>query len=124
MRHFMGGFFVAFAFFKLLDLRGFADAYRMYDVVAERSPAYGFVYPFLELGLGIAYLADVAPTATNVATILLMGVGAIGVVRSLLRKQTIRCACLGTVFNLPMSTVTLIEDGGMLAMAATMLAMP
>ena len=34
MRYFMGGFFVAFSFFKLLDLRGFVGAYRGYDVVA------------------------------------------------------------------------------------------
>jgi hypothetical protein len=36
-------------------------------------------------------------------------------------KQTIRCACLGSVFNLPMSTVTIVEDVGMVLMAAWML---
>jgi hypothetical protein len=40
------------------------------------------------------------------------------VIQSLLNKRKIRCACLGTVFNLPMSTVTLVEDGLMVAMAA------
>ncbi|MCX6854574.1 MAG: heavy-metal-associated domain-containing protein, partial [Verrucomicrobia bacterium] len=39
-------------------------------------------------------------------------------------RQTIRCACLGTVFNLPMSTVTIIEDGVMLGMALLALIMP
>lgn len=34
MARFMGGFFLAFAYFKLLDLRVFADAYASYDVVA------------------------------------------------------------------------------------------
>ena len=36
-------------------------------------------------------------------------------------QDKIRCACLGTVFNLPMSTVTLVEDGLMIAMAAAAL---
>ncbi len=45
MQNFMGAFFLAFAFFKLLDLRGFADSYRMYDIVAQRLPIYGLVYP-------------------------------------------------------------------------------
>jgi hypothetical protein len=121
MQNFMGGFFLAFSFFKLLDLRGFADSYRMYDVVAIRIPAYGYVYPFIELLLGVAYVTAFHPIATNLATLVVMSVSAIGVVQSLLEKRKIRCACLGTVFNLPMSTVTLVEDSTMIAMAAVML---
>jgi len=117
MRAFMGGFFVAFSFFKMLDLRGFASAYRSYDLVAAAVPAWGLVYPFVELGLGLAYLADWQPRAVNAATALVMAVSLAGVLRAVWSKQKIRCACLGTVFNLPMSTVTIVEDGVMLAMA-------
>ena len=118
MGNFMGAFFLAFAFFKLLDLQGFADNYRSYDVVARQIPAYGYVYPFIELFLGIAYVTNFQPFATNLVTLVVMSVSSIGVIQSLLLKRQIRCACLGTVFNLPMSTVTLVEDGLMVAMAA------
>ena len=121
MGNFMGAFFLAFSFFKLLDLRGFADAYRGYDVVARRVPAYGYVYPFIELLLGVAYVTNFQPVATNLATLVVMAVSSVGVLRSVLNKRAIRCACLGTVFNLPMSTVTLVEDGLMVAMAAAAL---
>ena len=121
MRHFMAGFFLVFAGFKLLDVRGFADSYAMYDVVARRWRGWGVAYPFVELGLGLAYLTDVAPLWTNVATIVILGVSAIGVVRSVLARRAIKCACLGTGFNLPMSTVTIVEDVSMVAMAAGML---
>ena len=121
MGNFMGAFFLAFAFFKLLDLRGFADAYRTYDVVARRVPAYGYAYPFVELLLGAAYVTGFEPFATNLVTLVVMAVSSVGVVQSLLEKRKIRCACLGTVFNLPMSTVTLVEDGLMAAMAAVAL---
>lgn len=121
MQNFMGAFFGAFAFFKLLDLRGFADSYRMYDIVAQRFPSYGFVYPFIELALGAAYIAGIQPTAVNLTTLVVMSVSSIGVIQSVLQKRKIRCACLGTVFNLPMSTVTLVEDGLMIAMAAAAL---
>lgn len=121
MQNFMGAFFGAFAFFKLLDLRGFADSYRGYDVVAQAIPAYGYVYPFVELGLAVAYITGIAPTAVNLTTLVVMAVSSIGVLRSVLQKRRIRCACLGTVFNLPMSTVTVVEDGLMLAMAAVAL---
>lgn len=121
MSSFMAGFFLIFSFFKLLNLRGFADAYRSYDVLARSIPAWGFAYPFVELALGVAFLTGWNPLLTNIATLVLMSVGAIGVFKALLSKSAIRCVCLGTVLNLPMTKVTLVEDLGMAAMAAVML---
>lgn len=121
MRSFMAGFFLVFAYFKLLDIRAFAMAYAGYDLLAARWMTYGYVYPFIELGLGLAYLSGIAPDVTNFATLIIMGFSSIGVIRSVSKKKEIQCACLGTVFDLPMSTVTIIEDLGMVAMAAAML---
>jgi len=67
-----------FSFFKLLDLRGFADAYRSYDLVARAVPAWAPAYPFVELALGLAYLVDFKPMVTNATTLVLMLVGAAG----------------------------------------------
>lgn len=50
-----------------------------------------------------------------------MGFSSIGVIQSVLNKKTIQCACLGAVFNLPMSTVTIVEDLLMVVMAGIML---
>ena len=121
MRHFMAGFFLVFSFFKLLDVSSFAVSYSSYDIVARRWPGYGYVYPFLELALGAAYLANLWPMIANIATLAVMGVSTVGVLQALLAHRKIQCACLGTVFNLPMSSVTLIEDLLMIAMAAAML---
>lgn len=121
MTNFMGGFFVAFSFFKLLDLRGFVDSYQTYDVLARPVRAYGYAYPFLELGLGAAYLLGLAPVVTNAVTLAVMLLGIVGVTQALLQKRRIQCACLGTVFNLPMSKVTFVEDALMAGMALIML---
>ena len=123
MRHFMAGFFLVFSFFKLLDVPSFAMSYSSYDIVARNWLGYGYVYPFIELALGAAYLGDFQPLATNVATLAVMGVSTVGVLQSVLARRKIRCACLGTVFNLPMSSVTLIEDALMFGMAAAMIAL-
>ena len=121
MNVFMAGFFLVFSFFKFLDLKGFATSYAMYDIVAMKIPVYGFIYPFVELALGIAYLTSFNATATNWATLIIMGISSVGVIQSVLNKKKIQCACLGAVFNLPMSTVTIIEDLLMVGMAAVML---
>lgn len=121
MNNFMGGFFLIFSFFKFLNLRGFADAYSIYDIIAKKWHGYGFLYPFIELFLGISYLYGLFPKTTNIITLLVMLISSIGVIQSVLKKNKIQCACLGTVFNLPMTTVTIIEDLLMVTMAAIML---
>ena len=121
MSHFMGGFFLVFSFFKLLNLKGFAEGYSSYDVVARAVPAYGFVYPFIELALGVAFITGFNPVLTNAATLIVMAVSSIGVIQSLLRKSPFQCACLGTIIKLPLSKVTLFEDLLMVAMSIGML---
>ena len=121
MRHFMAGFFIVFAFFKLLNLKGFAESYRMYDLVAAKWMGWAYIYPFIELLLGFMYLTNLAPVATNISTAIILGISSIGVIKSNLDKKKIKCACLGDVFNLPMSTVTIVEDLAMVGMALLML---
>ncbi len=121
MQVFMAGFFLIFSFFKMLDLDGFADSYAMYDVVARKFKTWGYLYALIELALGLSYALNLNPVITNVVTIIVMTVSIIGVLQSVLNKKTIRCACLGSVFNLPMSTVTIIEDGLMIIMSGIML---
>lgn len=121
MNHFMAGFFLVFSFFKLLNLKGFAESYAMYDIVAKQIKSYGYLYAFIELGLGIAYLIGFNPFITNLLTVVVMSVSIIGVLQSVLNKQKIKCACLGDVFNLPMSTITIIEDALMIGMSLIML---
>jgi copper chaperone CopZ len=120
MPNFMAGFFIVFSFFKMLDVRAFATAYQSYDLIAAKAKWYGYSFPFIELGLGIVYLLYSDNSITHLVTAIVMFVSLVGVVKSVINKSEIQCACLGTVFNLPMSYVTIIEDGIMLVMALFM----
>jgi hypothetical protein len=93
----------------------------MYDVVAMRWNSWGLIYPFVESGLGLLFLLKVQPLAINVIVLIVMGISLIGVLNSVLKKQKIKCACLGDVFNLPMGTLTIIEDALMIAMSIYMI---
>ncbi len=121
MNNFMAAFFLVFSFFKLLNLKGFAESYAMYDIVAKRWSGWGYVYAFTELALGLAFLTGFNPILTNIITLVVMTISIIGVLQAVFNKQKIKCACLGDVFNLPMSTITIIEDALMIGMSAAML---
>jgi copper chaperone CopZ len=121
MSHFMAGFFLIFSFFKLLDLRGFSKAYARYDLIAQSWPRWGILYPFIELLLGSAYIVFSHSITLHTLTMAVMIIGALGVGKSIGRGEEIQCACLGSVLQLPMTRVTLVEDIGMGLMALIML---
>ena len=110
MLDFMGLFYIVFSFFKLLDLKGFPESFRMYDPLAKVLPAYGWVYPFIELALGLMFLMRFQLTIALLVTIVVLGITTIGVSKTLLDKKSIRCACLGTALKLPMTEATFIEN--------------
>lgn len=122
MLDFMGLFYIVFSFFKLLDLKGFPQSFRMYDPLAKAIPVYGWIYPFLELVLGLMFLMRYALPIALIATIVILGITTVGVTRTLLNKNSIQCACLGTALKLPMTEATFIENAIMLVMAVVMLA--
>lgn len=123
MLDFMGLFYIVFSFFKLLDLKGFPESFQMYDPLAKVVPAYGWVYPFIELALGLMFLMRFQIGVALIATIIILGITTVGVTKTLLDKKSIQCACLGTALKLPMTEATFIENAIMLVMAVFMLTM-
>ncbi|MEJ6830457.1 MAG: hypothetical protein QNK61_09715 [Akkermansiaceae bacterium] len=118
---FMGYFLVNFTMLKLFDLPGFAKGFARYDLLAQRWKGWGFIYPFLELALGFSSLGRWNPDVTQIAMIALMGFGAIGVFTALKKGLNIDCACMGTSLKVPLSTVAIVEDLGMVILAALLL---
>lgn len=121
MRYFMAGFFLVFSGFKLLDLKGFAQGYSTYDLLAKKVFSYGYLYPFIELTLGLLYLVGYNNPLLHIMTFIVMVFSGIGVAIKVLKHEKFQCACLGTFLKVPLSKVTLIEDFGMAFMALLML---
>lgn len=121
MLDFMGLFYIVFSFFKFLDLKGFPESFKMYDPLAKAIPAYGWLYPFIEVALGLLFLMRFQITIALVVTLIVLGITTIGVIKTLLDKKSIQCACLGTALKLPMTKATFIENSIMIVMAIVML---
>jgi hypothetical protein len=121
MRFFEGLLFCQFAMLKLFNVPQFAEGFQKYDLIAKKMRLYAYLYPFIELALGLIYLSGGGLMGANVITIVITAIGTFGVVRALRAGLDLRCACMGTVLDVPLSTVTLTEDIGMGVMALLML---
>jgi len=121
INYFMTGFFLVFAGFKLMDLKGFAHGYSTYDLLAQRVFGYGYVYPFIELSFGLLMLGGIQHEWLLGTEVFVMGFSGLGVVRKLMRKESIQCVCLGTFLKVPLTNITLIEDFGMAFLALVLL---
>ncbi len=119
--YFMIGFFLVFAMFKLVDLKGFAHGYGTYDLLAKRVPAYGYAYPFIEVFFGIAMILAPLSRPLLIAEVAVMAFSGLGVAIKIMKKEEFTCACLGTFLKVPLTKVTLIEDFGMAGLALAML---
>jgi hypothetical protein len=118
---FMAGFFITFAGFKLIDLKGFAEGYSTYDLLAKRFFQYGYIYPFIELFFGFSMIIGLWRVQILWAEVLVMTFSGIGVLLKVMKGERFQCVCLGTFLKVPLTKITLIEDFGMAALALIML---
>lgn len=113
----MGLFFLIFSYFKVIHLKEFVASFARYDPLAKLIPKYGYVYPFIEITLGVLFLLGVYIEFAAFATIIVLFATTSGVLLALRKGEILECACLGVVFNLPLSKVTVIENTAMIIMA-------
>ena len=92
MLDFMGLFYIVFGFFKILDLKGFPESFKMYDPLAKLIPIYGWIYPLIETALGVMFLLRFEVNIALIMTLVVLGITTVGVTKTLLDKKSIRCA--------------------------------
>ena len=112
-----GVFFLFLATLKFWDLKGFASGFREYDLIASKSLFYAYLYPFLELAIAVGYLTHFLLPLVGLFTALLMLLLAFGVFKALFSGKDLKCACMGTKLDLPLSVVSVVESLAMGAMA-------
>ena len=119
MNNIMGCVFILFGFLKIINLDKFVKIFNKYDIISQKIPQYAYVYPLIEIALGISYLKKYRLTGTNFTTLFLMIISIISVSVSLYNGQKLRCGCLGSFLHIPLSYVTLSENVVMSLMSAS-----
>jgi hypothetical protein len=118
----MGFWFVIFSLFKMIDLKGFAQGYQTYDLIAKKFPFWGFAFPFIELGLGVIHIWHIfSSQITGIITLIVLVPALIGVAIKMIKKEPIECACLGTVLKVPLTNISLFENVLMIILAIVMI---
>ncbi len=117
MINFAGLFFLFLSAFKCFDLEGFVEGFSKYDLLAQKSRGYAFIYPFIELVIALSFLSRFFLVYIAFFTALLMFFSLLGVLKALRENKELSCACMGTKLNLPLTTVSVIENGLMGAMS-------
>lgn len=107
---FFGLVLIVISLMKLPDLKGFVEKFRQYDVIAARISWYGYVYPLIELLLGIGFLFHPDIRVPAFWTLVFTALGTIGVLRALNRKVEIQCVCYGTKIATKLNKGTLWTD--------------
>ena len=119
--------FVAFsmcllALQKLRDVESFSTMFLNYDVLAQRRPTYGYLYPFAELVAGVLMIAGGAFALLGSPIALFIGgIGAYSVVKAVyVENRDLKCACVGGGSNVPLGALSLTENVLMVLMGLWM----
>ena len=118
---FMAFWLILFGILKVQNLVGFDKMFKKYDLLAKHIPYYSYFFAFAELCLGLLYLNDKIDHRIGYFAIFIFGVTSISVMKTILQKKDVKCACLGANSKMKVGFVTLVENILMIAMAIKML---
>ncbi len=120
-RVFAGVFLLTFSIPKLMHIRGFAHRFMRYDIVARHFAPYAYMYPFIELVLGFAYLFAAVPLITNAVALFIMVISGLSVFFALFEGRMLYSANMGAIFRVPLGLITLMENAVVASVALYLL---
>ncbi len=116
MGTFMGLLFIQLGSFKYFDLPTFVRGFEQYDLPTRYFKQYAQIYPLLECILGMLFLSQWVPVFIDIITIGWMGLGAVGVLQAMRRKEgTPSVASPG--LQISVYTLSIIENIGFFLLA-------
>lgn len=120
---FLGIFSLIFGILKIIKLTSFVDSFIEYDFISKKIKAYAYAFPFIELIFAVSFLLRHELILIELICLIFYSLNLIGVINALLQKKKFVCACLGGLFNVPLSYVSLAENltmiGGILFLFIT-----
>jgi hypothetical protein len=95
---------------KLYDIHKFSNIFQKYDLISKILPIYSYIYPFLEIFLGLNLILKKNLIMTKIITKNIMLISIVSILISLYNGENLRCGCIGTFFNVPLSYISISEN--------------
>lgn len=121
LRWFMGGFMLFFGSLKLMGVETFIKVFPLYDLIAKRVRPYKYVYPFLQILLGISFFIGSFDYVRELLVVVLSISSLVGIVGIVTKRGAVRFSYLGTIIKLRFSSVVILENIIMLVASILML---
>lgn len=110
------------ALLKLMDIPSFVKGFKQYDLVTQRLEAYAWSYPFLEVLLGLSFLAGKGLALSGPVALVIGVIGTTSVIKAVyIDKLAINCACVGGNSKTPLGVSSLAENLMMVLMGSLLL---
>jgi glutaredoxin len=121
-RGWMGLAIAMLAMLKLMDVPGFAKSFSKYDLLTQRWPVYGRLYPAIEMLIALGFLSSAAMAATGWLAVFVGLSGMVSVYKAVvIDKLALNCACVGGNSKAPLGIVSFAENAMMALMGIVML---
>ena len=108
--YFLGFFSLIFGSLKLFNLKSYINSLLEYDFVAQRFVLYGYLFPFFEILFGVLFILQIEILWLEYLCLSLFLLNTVVIANALEKRRNFTCACMGGLFNLPLSTVSLVES--------------
>lgn len=118
---FLGLFSLIFAVLKIINFKGFVESFVEYDFISKKFLPYAYAFPFFELFFALSLLTTRNYPWIMWTCLVFYAINLASVTNALLKKKMFMCACLGGVFKVPLSYVSLLESLTMIAGMAYLL---
>ena len=114
---FMGIFLCILSCLKIMDINSFVKEFTKYDILSKKIPSYSYIFPLLELYLGLNLLLEKPELHHSILLIIIGTISIISIIYTkYIKKESHTCACVGGKKNMPLGIFSLIENLGMVIM--------
>lgn len=108
--YFLGFFSLTFGVFKVINFRTYLESVLEYDLVAQKFKPYAYMFPIFEIIFGILFILQKEILVIEYFCIMLFTLNIVIIANVLEKKQEFTCACMGGLFKLPLSYVSILES--------------
>lgn len=122
VHYFVGLLLCSSALLKFMDMKKFADGYEMYDVIASNFRVYGYIYPFIELELGLGFMAFTANSYVTLIALPLLTISFFGAATAIYEGTDTKHASYKTILNIPLPILNLAINSLAIFMSLLLLA--